>query len=218
MRNTEISKEIQYIRDVFVEEDNLLKKANNYSINYALPINIGPEEGKLLQVLIGLVDAKTIVEVGTLSAYSTIWLARAIEGEGKVYSFEKNQEYYDLAKEIVKDSDVENRIDIFQGDAGVSLKKIEDKAPFDMIFIDADKIGYCKYLDWAEKNIKKGGLIVGDNSLLFGAVCKDELPDGVRKLAKDVMIEFNKRLSDKTKYKSILLPTKEGMTIAKKLF
>jgi len=218
MRNKEVSRDIQYIKDTFAKEDNLLKKANDYSINQALPINIGAEEGKILQILASMINAKKIVEIGTLSAYSTIWLARSIEGKGKVYSFEKNPEYYKLAKEVILNSDVEDKIKIIQGEASQSLKEIEDKAPFDMVFIDADKIGYCKYLDWAERNIRKGGLIIGDNSLLFGAVYKDQLPEGVSKLAKEVMIDFNNRLSDNSKYKSILLPTKEGMTIAIKLF
>ena len=87
-----------------------------------------------------------------------------------------------------------------------------------MIFIDADKISYLDYLDWAEKYVRKGGVIIGDNSFLFEAVYLEELPEGVRPQTREVMREFNRRLAEPEKYCSIMLPTKEGMTLAIKQF
>lgn len=95
---------------------------------------------------------------------------------------------------------------------------IEKEGPFDMAFIDADKLNYLHYLDWAERNVRKGGLIIGDNTFLFDAVWKEGPVGRVRGTARHAMREFNKRLADPEKYLGILLPTEEGMTIAVKLF
>jgi len=108
-----------------------------------------------------------------------------------------------------------------QGDALGQLHALEDKAPFDMVFIDADKRQYLDYLDWAEKNIRKGGLIAADNTLLSGAVFLKEdepLPARIRQSTNEIMKTFNARMADPKKYCSILLPTTDGMTVAVKLF
>ena len=112
--------------------------------------------------------------------------------------------------------DAGKKIELRVGDALESLAELE--GPFDMIFIDADKLNYMNYLNWAEKNIRKGGLIVGDNTFLFGAVYAAEPVDRVRKTAFDAMTAFNARLGDDRYYTGILLPTPEGMTVAIKNF
>ena len=104
------------------------------------------------------------------------------------------------------------------GDALDVLPQLSKEGPFDMVFIDADKLNYLRYLDWAEENVRKGGLIVGDNTFLFDAVWRDDPVDRVRQTARDAMRDFNRRLADPQKYCGILLPTQEGMTVALKLF
>ena len=104
------------------------------------------------------------------------------------------------------------------GDARENLSTLTGKAPFDLIFIDADKGSYPKYLDWAEENIKKGGIIIGDNTFLFGHMYDDEARGiEVSKNQFDGMSSFNKRLGDKSKYYTCMLPTSEGMSLAIKL-
>ena len=86
-----------------------------------------------------------------------------------------------------------------------------------MVFIDANKAGYIKYLDWAEKNVRRGGLIVGDNTFLFGALWGDMRGGhGIESWMISIMHEFNRRLANPALYNSVLLPTAEGMTIAQK--
>lgn len=97
------------------------------------------------------------------------------------------------------------------------LNELSVKAPFDMIFIDADKSSYPKYLDWAESYIKQDGLIVADNTLLFNTVFLESPTKEVSEKSWHAMREFNDRLSDEKKYFSILIPTDEGMTVALKL-
>ena len=111
------------------------------------------------------------------------------------------------------------RIHLHQGAALDILPTLS--GPFDMVFIDADKLNYAKYLDWAEANVRQCGLIVGDNTLLFGHVWSETPPtsnDAPSKTAWEAMREFNARLADPNKYHSVLIPTLEGMTIAVKLF
>ena len=86
-----------------------------------------------------------------------------------------------------------------------------------MVFIDADKQNYPAYLDWADKHVRKGGLIVADNTFLFGHVYGEESTH-VREGTKEAMLCFNERLADVSKYTSIILPTKEGLSIAMKRF
>ena len=110
---------------------------------------------------------------------------------------------------------VAEKIDIRCGDALELLAYIND--PVDMVFIDADKAGYVKYLDWAEKNVRRGGLIVGDNTFLFGALWGDMRGGhGIEPWMIPIMDEFNRRLANPALYNSILVPTAEGMTIAQK--
>lgn len=204
-----------YIRALFAPENPAQKNARDSLTSDNDKISIYAEEGKLLQLLIRLAKIKTIVEVGTLGGYAALWMADALPPDGHLYTIEKDPARAARAKQNIADHD---NITLLEGDAQDVLASLAPKAPFDMIFIDADKLNYLHYLDWAEQHIRKGGLIIGDNSLLFDAVWMETLPPRVRQTALQAMRSFNARLADPEKYHSILLPTVEGMTIAEKLF
>lgn len=206
---------LSYIRDLFAPENDAQQKARESLTGDNDKISIYAEEGKLLQLLIRLAGIQTIIEVGTLGGYAALWMAEALPAEGHLYTIEKDPARATRARQNIATI---NNITLIEGDAQKILADLAAKAPFDMIFIDADKLNYLHYLDWAEKHIRKGGLIIGDNSLLFDAVWMEELPPRVRQTARQAMRDFNKRLADPAKYHSILLPTQEGMTIAQKLF
>jgi predicted O-methyltransferase YrrM len=205
---------LDYIRKLFAPETQQIRTVRENTTDKNDQISIYPEEGKLLQLLIRLAHAKTIVEIGTLSGYSTLWMADALPEDGHIYTFEKDPVRAARASVNL----CHPQITLHNGEALESLRAIEPKGPFDMIFIDADKIHYLDYLDWAETHIRRGGLIVADNTLLFDAVWREALPDRVRQTALQAMTDFNKRLANPEKYTSILLPTAEGMTIALKKF
>ena len=217
-RNHDVQGSLDYIQTLFAPEDPLLSQIRHRLINDNLAINIGAEEGKLLQVLIQLSQTKTIIEIGTLYGYSTLWMARALPEDGHVYTFEFNPQHSSIAKQHFEASDVNDKITLIEGKALDMLSTIAAKGPFDMAFIDADKRGYVAYLDWCEKNIRKDGLIIGDNTFLFGAVYQDELPHAVKESTKNIMHDFNSRLSNPEKYSSIIIPTEQGMTVAQKKF
>jgi len=206
---------MDYIRRLFAPETKALENARAAMAAENDRISIYPEEGKLLQVLIGLAGIRTIVEVGTLGGYSALWMAGALPSDGHLYTLEKDPARAALARKNLQD--VPN-VTLVEGDALRTLGDLAAKGPFDMIFIDADKLHYASYLDWAEKNIRKGGLVVGDNTFLFDAVWQAEMPPRVRETARAAMRDFNARLADPARYRAIVLPTAEGMTIAQKLF
>ena len=201
-----------YIRSLFGSEDALLKKITSADD----PIHIRAEDARILEFLIKSCGIKTVVEVGTLAGYSAIRMARALPTDGHVYTLEQDISRAQKATGYIKESGLSQKITVITGSAQESMKTLS--GPYDMIFIDADKISYIAYLNWAEKNIRKGGLIVGDNTFLFGAVYQDALPEGVSKTALDAMLEFNQRLSDPARYTSMMIPSDEGLTVGMKLF
>lgn len=176
-------------------------------------ISIHPEDGRLLQLLIALGNVKTIVEIGTFGGYSAIWMANALPDDGKLITIEKDPARAAAVRPTLV---AHTKIKLMEGDALDVLSTLQ--GPFDMVFIDADKLNYLRYLDWAEKNVKTGGLIIGDNTFLFDAVWNDGPIERVRETARQAMRDFNARLADPQRYDSIMLPSVEGMTIARKKF
>ena len=214
MARHEISAQSRYIIDLFAREDEVLQNTRNSIEDINLrAIQIAADEGKLINLLLKMIQAKRVIEVGTLAAYSTIWIARALPDDGEVYTIEKSKENYDNAMKNISSSDVKNKVKIFHGDGLEALENFGQYGVFDAIFIDANKAAYPMYLDYADKYLKKGGLIIGDNTFQKGGVYNDKIPStkGI-----EGMKEFNKRLSNDHKYDAIIIPTTEGMTVALK--
>lgn len=218
MRNKdEKSLATTYIENLFAGEDEVLQHVRRKMQEVDKDgMSISAGEAKFLQMLIAANKVKTIVEVGTFAGYSAIWMARSLAKDGHLYTFEFDPKHAKMAQENFALAQLQDRITLLEGAASEQLKLIEDKAPFDMIFIDADKAGYPEYLTWAEKNVRSGGLIIGDNTFLFGSVYHDSCPEHETKRRYEAMREFNRRLADTSKYISILVATDEGMTVAVK--
>jgi predicted O-methyltransferase YrrM len=208
---------IDYIRSLYAPEDALLTRIRQSLDAQKLGWQMGAEEGKLLQMLIRLHGAKTIVEIGTLAGYTAIWMARALPDGGHIHTFEKVPEHAAWARDFIAQSDVADKITVYEGDAHERLPQLQLSAPLDMVVIDADKPSYNAYMDWAEANVRRGGLIVADNTLLFGTVYLDEAPERPGKSTWEGMKCFNERLADTSRFFTTMIPTDEGMTVAIKL-
>ena len=213
MSRTHKNKKTSYLDKVFGCEDSLLKAIRQAVEKEGVErMQISPHEGRILQFLVQVSKAKKVVEIGTLYAYSALHIARALPEDGQIFTLDISSERHKKSQEILKNSKNGQKIRWICGPAVDSLKSIETVAPFDMVFIDADKEAYLEYLDWAEKNLKTGGLLVADNTFLFGAVYGESKRSPQQKTI-EIMNEFNKRLSDTLYWKGALIPTAEGLTV-----
>ena len=217
-----------YISHCFAPEDALLKDITRrlqQHDEYLSRIQLSAGEGRLLQCLLRMMGAKRVVEIGSLAGYSAVWIARALPEIGQVHAINRDKAHFALLQETLQAYEAQphqgGRIVPHLGDAKQVLKELSAQAPFDAVFIDADKGGYIHYLDWAEQHLCKGGLVIGDNTLLFGHVLADQYPQehgAPTKKAWQAMREFNQRLADPARYDGVMIPTMEGLTIARKLF
>jgi predicted O-methyltransferase YrrM len=151
-------------------------------------IDVAPNQGKFLNLLARLTHSKKILEVGTLGGYSTIWLARALPPGGRLISLEFSPKHADVAASNIQRAGLSDRVEIRVGAALDSLPRIEKEgvAPFDFIFIDADKPNNPGYLEWAVKLSRPGTLIIIDNVVRDGAISDSASTDptilGTRKM------------------------------------
>ena len=162
-----------YITDQLVPADTALDAALAASAANGLPaINVAPNQGKLLHVLARSINAKRILEVGTLGGYSTIFLARALAPGGKLVTLEYEPKHADVARANIERAGLSHLVDIRLGRAIDTLPRIaaEGAGPFDLVFIDADKPGNADYFAWAMKLTHVGSLIIVDNVVRKGAV------------------------------------------------
>ena len=205
-----------YIEKVFVKElperQAILK---DLALKDKSGIEVSANEGHLLKFLAQMIQAQKIVEIGTLFGYSTSWFLESIPNDGKVWSFEKDEEHFKFATKHLKAHLASKKLEIIHGEANEELKNIEAFGPFDLVFIDANKSGYMDYFNWADQNLKSKGLIIADNTFLLGKVFSDQEPNNHKK-AWRVMRELNETIANHPNYISTLVPTAEGLTIAQK--
>ena len=170
--------------------------------------DVSPSQGKLLHLLARIAGARAILEIGTLGAYSTIWLARALPADGVVVTLEADVRHAEVARANLARAGVASRVDLRVGPAldTLPLLAAERRAPFDLVFIDADKRSNVAYLDWALRLARPGAAIVIDNVVRDGAVLDassaDETVRGVRALAE--------RLADEPRIDATALQTVGG--------
>jgi len=136
------------------------------------PINVAPNQGKLLQLLAQLQGARRILEIGTLGGYSTIWLGRALPADGRLITFEYDATHAEVARRNLARAGLDRISEVRVGPALESLPKLaeENPEPFDLVFIDADKVNNPHYVEWALKLTRPGSLIVVDNVVRGGRV------------------------------------------------
>jgi len=163
----------RYLTDELLEPDPVLDAALKDSTKGGLPpISISPNMGKLLQLLARLQGAQTILEIGTLGGYSTIWLARALPVGGRLVTLEINPKHAEIARANIARAGLADIVELRLGQASDILPQLaaEGRGPFDLIFIDADKENNSLYFTWALKLSRRGSVIIVDNVVRNGAV------------------------------------------------
>jgi predicted O-methyltransferase YrrM len=215
----ELLREIDtYVEGLFAPSDETLEAALRDSRRAGLPeINVSPNEGRLLQLLVEIAGARRILEIGTLGGYSAIHFARALPDDGALISLEIDEHHAKVARNNVERAGLSDKVEIRVGDAHELLATLieDDEGPFDIIFIDADKESYPEYLDASLRLVKSGSLILGDNTIRGGTVLdpKDATARATR--------EFNERIARDPNLSGIVLPLIreriDGLAIARVL-
>jgi predicted O-methyltransferase YrrM len=185
-----------FLSTALIPPDPILDSALKSHEAAALPaIAVTPAFGKFLNLMARMVDAKNILEIGTLGGYSTIWLARALPPGGRLVTLELDPRRAEVARKNFQHAKLENSIEIRIGRALELLPQIAaaNSAPFDLIFIDADKQNNPQYFQWALKLARPGAIIIVDNVVRDGAVVDSESGSadiqGIRKLLADLANE-----------------------------
>jgi len=207
-----------YVEGLFAPSDPALEVALHRARRAGLPeIHVSPNEGRLLQLLAQIAGAKRILEVGTLGGYSTIHLARALPEDGALVSLELDERYAAVARENIAEAGLGDKVEVRVGDGrGLLAEMVEnDAGPFDLIFIDADKVSYPEYLEWSLQLSQPGSLILADNAIRGGSVLdpEDESARATR--------EFNETLAKDVRLSALILPLirerVDGLAIARVL-
>ncbi len=171
----------------------------------------GHIQGRLLRMLVKMVRPKHVLEVGTFSGYSAICLAQGLPEDGKLYTFEINDEMEDFTRPWIEGSDVADKIDFRIGDAIQEAPKLG--VIFDMAFIDGDKRHYVETYEMALGVLRQGGFILADNTLWDGHVIDpaydhDHQTQGIR--------AFNDLVAADSRVETVILPVRDGLTLLRK--
>jgi predicted O-methyltransferase YrrM len=200
-----------YLEDLFVPKDPVFEQALQEMERNGLPgINVSPNEGQLLYMLTKLSGARKVLEVGTLGAYSTIWIAKALPPEGRVITLEYSPKHAEVARRNLERAGLSDRVEVRVGAGLDTLPKIAEagEGPFDLFFIDADKNNYPGYLDWALKLSRPGSLILSDNLLRNGDVINAGKPGSSE--ANEIIAGYNRQLATDPRLESIIIPLSRG--------
>ena len=203
----------QYAEDHSQEEPQLLKELNLETWQTALAPRMlsGPLQGRLLSLIASLVRPKAILEIGTYTGYSALCLAEGLPEDGVLHTIDRNAELKRLQQKYFDRSGKGHQIIAHLGDAIEILPSLEQK--FDLIFIDADKSNYLNYLRLVTPMLNSGGLLISDNVLWSGKVTQKVKADD---LDTKVLQEFNQQLNAHPEYQTVLLPIRDGLSVARK--
>ena len=207
-----------YIVSKLLPGDSSLDQAVRASEEAGLPsIQVSPAQGKFLYLLAKVHGAKRILEIGTLGGYSTIWLARALPADGRLVTMEIDPRHAEVARANLEREGVAGKVELLVGNALDLLPELEkrNESPFDLSFIDADKVSIPKYFESALRMSRPGSLVLVDNVVRDGAVIEegstDESVQGVRKL--NDMIEGDPRVTA-TVLQTVGIKGYDGLAIA----
>jgi caffeoyl-CoA O-methyltransferase len=192
----------------FAAEDDGLLYALRTAKQAGLPeIQISPIQGKFLQLLAVACNAHKILEIGSLGGYSGIWLSRALPANGHFITLEINPTHAELVRKAFEQAGVSDRAEVRVGNALDLLPLIEQEAPFDLIFIDADKPPYPQYLDWALRLSRHGSIIVADNCIRSGKGFEEPQDEGMAGI-----VAYNNRIASDPRLISLDLAMDDDYT------
>ncbi|HCM9618700.1 TPA: O-methyltransferase [Enterobacter cloacae subsp. cloacae] len=199
-----------------IPEDEVLSKVLENNQRAGLPEHdVAANQGQLLALFVRMTQARRVLEIGTLGAYSSIWMARALPPDGKLITLEADSTHARVARQNIQLAGLNQRIELIEGPALTSLENFGGVPPFDLIFIDADKPNNPGYLEWALHYSRPGTVIIGDNVVRDGEVINGQSDDarvqGVRRFIE--MMGDNPRLTT-TALQTVGVKGWDGFTLA----
>ncbi|AMY65911.1 O-methyltransferase [Enterobacter asburiae] len=205
-----------YMISSLIPDDDVLNQVLENNKRAGLPEHdVAANQGQLLALFVRMTQARRVLEIGTLGAYSSIWMARALPPDGKLITLEADPTHARVARENIQLSGLNERIELIEGPALSSLENFGNVPPFDLIFIDADKPNNPGYLEWALHYSRHGTVIIGDNVVRDGGVINGESDDarvlGVRRFIE--MTGDNPRLTA-TALQTVGVKGWDGFTLA----
>ena len=213
-RSIGLSEELHaYLMRVGVREPDVLAKLREDTAEHPqAQMQIAPEEGALLAMLVRLVGAERVLEIGTFTGYSSTAMALALPPGGRITCCDISAEFTARARQAWADAAVEDRVELRIGPAVETLGALEaEGASFDMAFIDADKPGYPAYYEACLRLVRPGGLICVDNVLWSGRVADQADTDA----ATETIRQVNAAIADDPRVDVAMLPVADGVTLAR---
>ena len=202
-----------YIKKHSNKESDLLKELSRETKLKILNSRMlsGSYQGRILSMISKLTKPKYILEIGTYTGYSSLCLAEGMKNDGELHTIDKNEELYDFQKKYFNKSGYGDKIFQHLGNALELIQTINKK--FDLIFLDADKENYAKYLELLVNKLNTNGVLVTDNVLWSGKVT---MPISDEDLSTQEINKFNKLLNQRTDMETIILPIRDGISISRK--
>jgi caffeoyl-CoA O-methyltransferase len=166
---------LAFLEPLHAPMDSALVRAFDAPRVHGIPaIQVGAHEGSLLGWLTRGMGARRAVEIGTLAGFSAIHIARALAPDGRLYTCERDARHAEIAIANLQAAGLSARCEVRVGDAASSLEALEAEGPFDLVFVDADKGRYDRYVEWAADHLRPGGLLVADNVFFFGRLLSED--------------------------------------------
>jgi predicted O-methyltransferase YrrM len=206
----------EYLLSVSVREAEILQKLRHETALHPMKVmQISPEQGQFMALLVQLIGAKKALEIGVFTGYSTMVVASALPDDGKLIACDINEEYTNIARKYWQEAGIANKIDLQIAPALDTLDiliKNGEQNTFDFIFIDADKSNYILYYEKSMELVRPGGIILIDNVLWGGKVADLEIQDNRTKTIR----ELNQKIYEDSRVNISLIPIADGLTLARK--
>ncbi|MGO2235385.1 MAG: O-methyltransferase [Marinomonas sp.] len=206
----------QYLVDVSVREDDLLKALRRETAQYHMArMQLSPEVGQLLALLVKLQAPKKLLEIGVFTGYSTLSMAMAMPKEAKLVAIEKKQMWLDIATRYLDQAGVMDRVTTYCDKALPVMESLleEQSETFDFVFIDADKQNLLSYYQLAKQLLRPGGCLLIDNTLWWGNVADEAFTDKDTRIVR----ELNKTIHADKDVELSLIPIGDGLTVVRKI-
>ncbi len=214
LKSTPVTEEIEaYLKKYFSSEDEFLYNLRMEAKTIGMPeISISPIQGLFLQMLLKSINAKRVLEIGSLGGYSAITMARALPFDGIFYAVEINKNYCDFINRKIAEAGLSDKVKVINSSGRDFLQNLPFDEIFDFIFLDADKSGYINYVNLANPHLRKDGMIAADNALAMGKISDTSDDENAKAIH-----NFNLFMINNQDFFTSLVPIGDGLILGLKL-